>query len=103
MEMRRLDPVVGRNSLGQIVMDCTNTSNPAISLRVVFASPEDAMRLADELAELANDHHKNDAAYPDAAKEFENERKSAQNKNETELKALRDWYNKLSDSLKEAK
>jgi hypothetical protein len=64
-EARKIDPVVGRNSAGQIVMDVTHSESPAISLRVVFWNPEDVLRLADVLAEHGNDDESNDRAYPE--------------------------------------
>ncbi len=56
---------VGRDATGRIVLDMTSVESPAATLRLTLDDPEAAMRLADQLAEHANDDDANRRAYPE--------------------------------------
>lgn len=56
---------VGRDGAGRIVLDITSLESPAASLRLTLDDPEAALRIADQLAEHANDDDANRRAYPD--------------------------------------
>lgn len=55
---------VGRDGTGRIVIDIVSIEKPAASLRLAFEDPEAALRIADQLAEHANDDAQNRLAYP---------------------------------------
>lgn len=56
---------VGRDGTGRIVLDVVSIESPAASLRLTLDDPEAALRIADQLAEHANDDEQNRRAYPD--------------------------------------
>lgn len=63
--MQKSNLHVGRDGMGRVILDLTRMENPAISVRFTFKSPEEMMRIADELSEHSNDMQTNKVAYPE--------------------------------------